>query len=312
MRFHAAVAAIAATAAMGCADDSAPVAPAFRPSMGVGTSPDIIRANATFPVEIQTINPCNGELVQLTGSVHQNWLVSFDEDGRARFQSHFNYQGIGGMATPSGTRYRAIGVTSAMQTSAPEPPISFRFNDSFHLVARGDEPDFRVHGVFHATIDEDFQQRILVDNFTAECSGANADDRVTQAASGHANLTQGGELRTLSFAAIRHADGRVSGQWELNNRANDTRLHGSVTCLTVIDNRAWIGGILDQSSNPTTIEGRGVSWRVLDNGEGADAPPDQLSLTFTNLNPEIPEIRCRNAPPYPLLPVEAGNIHVRD
>ena len=310
MRFHPALAAVAAIAAVACSDGAPPTGTTPRATLDAVAMRDRFGGNESFPIAFETMSPCTGDIVLISGSVHSSWSLTFDETG-GRYTSHFNFQGVGGEAA-DGTRYRAINVGNSHQTFGTEPPFSYFSNQVLLFVAQGDEPDFRVHSVFHVTIDENYQQRILVDNFSAECSGTDPASRVTQSASGHANLTQGGELRTLSFVAIRHGDGQVSGQWELNNRANDTRLHGSVTCLTVIGNRAWIGGITDQSTNPTTPEGSGVSWRVVDNGEGAEAPPDQLSLTFVNLAPGVPELRCRNAPPYPVLPVEAGNIQVRD
>jgi len=311
MRYHASLAALAAIVAVACSDGASPTSTAAPPSLD---AEPLLRerfsGNETFPIAFETISQCTGDLVLISGSVHQSWSYTFDEtDGT--YRSHFNFQSVDGVAA-DGTRYRAINVGNSQETFGSQPPYSYSSNQILLFVAQGDKPDFRVHAVFKVTIDENYEQRVLVDNYSVECSGENPDDRVTQAAMGHANLTQGGELRTLSFAAIQHADGRVTGQWELNNRANDTRLHGSVTCLTVIGNRAWIGGITDQSNNPGTPEGRGVSWRVVDNGEGADSPPDQLSLTFTNLAPGVPELRCRNAPPYPLMPVEAGNIQVRE
>ena len=308
MRFHASLAALAATAALACADGSPPTS--ARPTLDIAAAPDRIGGNESFPIAFQTFSPCTGELVLLTGSVHQSWSLTFDEGGGGQYRSHFNFQGVGG-ESPSGTKYRAINVGNSHQTFASQPPYSYFSNQTLLFVAQGDAADFRVHAVLHITVDENYQQRVLVDNYTAECSGADPANRVTESATGHSNLTQGGELRTFSFAAIRHGDGRVTGEWELNNRANNTRLHGSVTCLTVIGNRAWIGGITEQSNNPGTVEGRGVSWRVVDNGEGANDPPDLTSLTFTNLAPNVPELRCRNAPPYPLMPIEGGNIQVR-
>jgi hypothetical protein len=308
MRFHPSLAALAAAAALACTEGDPPTA--VGPTLDVTAAAERIGGNESFPIAFETFSPCTGEPVLLSGSVHESWSVTFDETGGGRYSSHFNFQGVGGEG-PSGTRYRAINVGNSHQTFAYQPPYSYFSNQTLLFVAQGDAPDFRVHAVFHVMVDENYQQQVLVDRYTAECSGADAADRVTRAATGHANLTQGGELRTFSFAAIQHADGRVTGEWELNNRATNTRLHGAVTCLTVIGNRAWIGGITEQSNNPGTVEGRGVFWRVVDNGEGANDPPDETSLTFTNLAAGVPELRCRNMPLPVVMPIEAGNITVR-
>ena len=69
-----------------------------------------------------------------------------------------------------------------------------------------------------------------------------------QSATGHGNLTVGGELRTFSFNAVRHQDGTVTGEWQLKSRATDVVMHGQVTCLLAIarptQGAAFMGGIV--------------------------------------------------------------------
>ena len=43
-------------------------------------------------------------------------------------------------------------------------------------------------------------------------------------------------------------------------------------------NRAKIGGIVEQSTDPDNPPGTYAWFQVFDNGEGANAPPDQSSL----------------------------------
>src|SRR5437867_12209486 len=52
-------------------------------------------------------------------------------------------------------------------------------------------------------------------------------------ASGHGNLTAGGELRTFSFTAVTHRDGSVTGEAQLNNRASGQKIHMAIDCLSV-------------------------------------------------------------------------------
>jgi hypothetical protein len=87
--------------------------------------------------------------------------------------------------------------------------------------------------------------------------------------------------RTLAFDARTSADGSVSGHFEYQQIVEGTafKFNGTVTCMNVYDgNRAKIGGVIDSSSDPTIAPGSFGWFQVFDNGEGANAPPDQSSL----------------------------------
>jgi hypothetical protein len=85
----------------------------------------------------------------------------------------------------------------------------------------------------------------------------------------------------LAFDATKYSDGSVSGHFEYIQKAGgDTFKFGvDVTCMNVYGgNRAKIGGIVTQSSDPTIAVGSYGWFQVFDNGEGANASPDQSSL----------------------------------
>lgn len=107
-------------------------------------------------------------------------------------------------------------------------------------------------------------------------------------------------------------DGDVKGTFELHARQQDPnrRVHGEVICVTLIGNQAWLGGRMTQSDHPAAPPGTFSLWRVVDNGEGTGAPPDQISLRGVGLpNPTIPY--CTNHPNSPaLFPIAAVNIQI--
>ena len=61
-------------------------------------------------------------------------------------------------------------------------------------------------------------------------------------------------------------------------------LEADVLCLTVVGNRAWIGGLIRNSSIPGNI-GRETAFRVEDNGNGASGDPDRMTTTTGNPRP---------------------------
>jgi hypothetical protein len=53
-----------------------------------------------------------------------------------------------------------------------------------------------------------------------------------------------------------------------------------VDCFGITGNRARVGGTVTQSTHQDIPTGDHVIWTVVDNGEGANAPPDQTSDLF--------------------------------
>ena len=95
--------------------------------------------------------------------------------------------------------------------------------------------------------------------------------------SGHfidTGINQAG-LRNFAFTA--HGDGK--GQVQVNNRRFDFRIHGSVECVSVDGNKAWVAYTVTQSSNPNLI-GQTRAFRVVDNGQGKNDPLDQITRSF--------------------------------
>jgi len=137
------------------------------------------------------------------------------------------------------------------------------------------------------------------------------------AANGPVNSTTGagqldlaGGFRNFSYTAKTAADGTVSGEAQLVNRASGLRWHIAVNCLVVSGNHAWVGGVVDSANDPTAVGTVGV-WYAEDNGEGSTAPPDRMSL-FTFFSPVL---TCTDpfAQAYTLanaLPIDGGNIQV--
>jgi hypothetical protein len=105
-----------------------------------------------------------------------------------------------------------------------------------------------------------------------------------QSVSGHIerDFTElGVPVEKFSFHAHYLGNGVVEGRWQLRDVFADGSREvasGSVTCFTVEDDgrTARIGGITERATNPANVGGDAF-WTVVDNGEGANAPPDQAT-----------------------------------
>ena len=128
-------------------------------------------------------------------------------------------------------------------------------------------------------------------------------------ANGHGNLVIAGELRTFSFTAVTQKGG-VTGEAQLDNRAQGVRLHLVINCLVVTGNVAKVSGIVTKVTGPTIIQ---VGWPsifyVNDNGEGSNSPPDTISLVFS-FDPSV-TVDCRTPFVLDMLAIDDGNIQVK-
>ena len=139
-----------------------------------------------------------------------------------------------------------------------------------------------------------------------------ADDGIDdkQNVTGHVDIASL-NINKYSFAAINHGNGRFSGQFEFEQDRGNVRLkvHGSVDCVTVVGNRARLGGTVRHSSDETIFPvGTQFIWSVTDNGEGHKDARDTAS-----------ELRGGNAFAYCMgglsfpdeAPLRNGNVQVR-
>jgi hypothetical protein len=110
---------------------------------------------------------------------------------------------------------------------------------------------------------------------------------VIESVTGSGSLVFPNSHRTFSFTAHMYADGTVDGQWQRVNHSSNGQAHshGIVTCFDIDGNHARLGGFATsgvQSDPPFN----GVAWRVEDNGQGNNNPPDRISFQFVGLNEE--------------------------
>jgi hypothetical protein len=151
-------------------------------------------------------------------------------------------------------------------------------------------------------------------------AGANAEGNTAASASGASHFTLHGvfglqtlELKSFTFAAKLESDGSVVGQYSYRDVEDGVPFDasGPITCLVVQANHAWLGGVVEDSNDPTYV-GQESWFQVLDNGEGAHAPPDVTTLLGVSPVPGSAQSYCDAAPsPRFPWPVAHGNIQVR-
>jgi len=120
------------------------------------------------------------------------------------------------------------------------------------------------------------------------------------------------ELQDFGFNAKVATDGGADGWFTYRDVEDGVPFstNGPVTCLTVIGNDAWIGGVIRSSNDPTVV-GLGAWWHVTDNGDGSSAPADVTSFLGIG-SPAQTQAFCDDHPAYRFpFAIDGGNIQVR-
>jgi len=84
-----------------------------------------------------------------------------------------------------------------------------------------------------------------------------------------------------AFVATQYADGTVSGRYT-DVFARGAGIMGAVDCVVVIGNQAWVSGrITSGRLGDLDLRGEPFTTLVVDNGDSANDPPDQISSSHT-------------------------------
>lgn len=135
--------------------------------------------------------------------------------------------------------------------------------------------------------------------------------RVVSRVVGSAHREVGGKPVLLNFSARTRADGTLQGSYYYQSVFNHVQIHVDVTCMAVTDgNKAWVAGIISKSNVPALI-GTVSYFYTFDNGEGANADADIVSLVRA-LDPPGEDLRfCEERPTLlPSSEVLHGNVNV--
>ena len=158
------IAAAGLMGAIACADSTSPTA--LR-STGVNRDMDV---NQTVPAALATVNPCNGDAVALTGTLHFIIHTTTATSGTQQFYIDFtsNYSGTG---LPSGVNYQAT-THQLEEFSTRDPyPIVYRFYVDEHLLSATGVNNYDMTTQYHVTINNDGTVTAVVDNTDSKCTG---------------------------------------------------------------------------------------------------------------------------------------------
>jgi hypothetical protein len=119
-------------------------------------------------------NPCNGELVQITGeSVHIfNGVGEDAESGDfTNFQDSVTDSGTGVGETGTEYLFRSTHRFIFESPNPPAPQVAITSSSWTVFVSKGPSPNFVARAVFHVTVLPDGTPQVTVDFDRAECRG---------------------------------------------------------------------------------------------------------------------------------------------
>jgi hypothetical protein len=135
-------------------------------------------------------------------------------------------------------------------------------------------------------------------------------------ASGHGTVSfdgipiAGEGFRQFSFHARVKNNGSVDGSGVLSYTGGELNIKFDIDCLEVDGNVAIMSGVVTRNNQNPAGEGLLCWFKVIDNGEGANAAPDQISLFFSGTNPVV--LTCTNNLTVDIYDIEGGNVQVRE
>jgi hypothetical protein len=128
-------------------------------------------------------------------------------------------------------------------------------------------------------------------------------------ANGQGSLTRPGEQqRRFSFHANTMPDASVKGSGVLTITGGTAQLKFDINCMRISGNTATMSGVITSVSGDAPFQVGWECWfKVVDNGEGSNANPDQITLLLGG--PDL--FDCSVQYSIALNTVEGGNIQVK-
>jgi hypothetical protein len=113
-------------------------------------------------------------------------------------------------------------------------------------------------------------------------------------------------IAIFSFHALRFSDGTTKGWYhaQVRLRPPRARIIARIDCLHVVGNVAWMGGVIESAVDPDNV-GRRLFVKAVDNGEGAEASPDEIGGAWRDAD-------CTTEPDAELKPLLGGNVEIRE
>ena len=145
-------------------------AAAGTPAFGQATT---TTTNETIPFTGNIINPCNGDTVTFSGTLHVVNTMTTNASGGTHLKTHINYQNVTGTGSPSGINYRVGTVSNDVVNDNDGPQNTATVISTVKLIAPGSALNYFMRTVLHVTVNANGETTSTVEEVSAECRGQN-------------------------------------------------------------------------------------------------------------------------------------------
>jgi hypothetical protein len=121
-----------------------------------------------FPVSGTVTNPCNGEVVTISGNSQIILNVTSDGSGGLHVVFRGNFQGVSGVGDQGNTYRIPIQATTSFNTRVGQEET---FTQISQFIAEGSAPNFFFHEDAHITVNPDGTVTVFFDTITTSCHG---------------------------------------------------------------------------------------------------------------------------------------------
>ncbi|HEX8337256.1 MAG TPA: hypothetical protein VF621_11045 [Pyrinomonadaceae bacterium] len=130
-----------------------------------------VTTSENIPFASTLTNPCNGDLVTFSGTLHVVNSMTTDASGGTHLRTHINYQNVTGTGTPSGLTYKVRTITNEVSNDADGPQSNATVISIVKLTAQGPALDFYLRTVLHVTVNANGETTSTVEETSIECRG---------------------------------------------------------------------------------------------------------------------------------------------
>jgi hypothetical protein len=129
-----------------------------------------VQFNQDVPLNVTEFNPCTGELIAFSGSIH----LLFGETASANGGFHIffmdNVNDVKGVSD-TGTIYSGVGGDWSEVNVVPPYPFTITSTDVFGLISHGATANFKVIATFHLTVNANGSVTSTVSDLRVSCNG---------------------------------------------------------------------------------------------------------------------------------------------
>jgi hypothetical protein len=129
--------------------------------------------NENVPFTNSLFNPCNGDQVTFSGTLHVVNSMTTDASGGTHLKTHLNYQDVTGTGAPSGITYRVRTVTNEVVNDNDGEQSEATVISTVKLIAQGPALNYFLRTVLHVTVNANGETTSTVQEVGFECRGRN-------------------------------------------------------------------------------------------------------------------------------------------